>query len=170
MKLKQQLEIQALVDGELAANDTARVQALVGNDREARALFDELGRTRLALKEGEPLIALPETHEFHFGQIRRRIEAGERRTAPAAGRGGPTIWSWLRGHAGTVGGTAFVVAAMALFGPAYFQPYIPGEVLDADGEMGAMTYHSERDGLTIVYLFDSTPDIEEDSDAKPADL
>ena len=47
MNLKQQLEIQALVDGELAGSDRARVRKMVDQDRPARELFEELSWTSL---------------------------------------------------------------------------------------------------------------------------
>lgn len=163
MNLKQQLEIQALVDGELAGNDASRVQNLVANDREARGLFEELSLVKTSLIDSEPEMATPEAADFYFSQIRRRIEAEERKAAPATATGRSSIWTWLRGHLGTVTATAAVVAAIALFGPAYFRPYVPGESMDSGGEMSAMTFRSERDGITIVYLFDSSSPVEEDT-------
>lgn len=167
MNLKQQLEIQALVDGELAGQDATRVRATVASDQQARELFEELTLVKGALIEGEPSLVMPEPPDFYFCQIRRRIEAEERTTSTVRGTGSGTVWNWFRGHLGTVAGTAAVVAALGLFAPAYFRPYVPGELTDSEGEMSAMTYRSEKDSLTIVYLFDSAPSGEEQPVAEP---
>ncbi len=169
MNLKQQLEIQALVDGELAGTDAARVRMLVDQDRDSHELFEELSLVKGALIDGEPALAMPEPPDFYFSQIRRRIEAEERTESPTGASGSRTLWTWLRGHLGTVAGTAVVVAAIGLFAPAYLRPYVPGELTDSEGELSAMTYRSEKDSLTIVYLFDSSSTVEEEPVPEPLD-
>ena len=167
MNLKQQLEIQALVDGELAGSDKARVRTMVEQDRPARALFEELSLVKGALVDGEATLVMPEPPDFYFSQIRRRIEAENGHAPAVVASGYRSVWSWLSGHSGTVAGTAAVVAVLALFGPAYFRPYVPGELVDSEGEMSAMTYRSEKDNVTIVYLFDSSSVVEEDTASEP---
>ena len=169
MNLKQQLEIQALVDGELAGTDATRVRTLVDQDRDSRELFEELSLVKGALVDGEPALAMPEPPDFYFSQIRRRIEAEERTLSTTGASGSRTLWAWLRGHLGTVAGTAAVVAAIGLFAPTYFRPYVPGELTDSEGDMSAMTYRSEKDSLTIVYLFDSSSTVEEEPVPEPLD-
>ncbi len=169
MNLKQQLEIQALVDGELAGADIARVRTLVNQDRDSRDLFEELTLVKGALIGSEPALAMPEPPDFYFSQIRRRIEAEQRPLSATQASGNRTLWAWLRGHLGTVAGTAAVVAAIGLFAPAYLRPYVPGELTDSEGEMSAMTYRSEKDSLTIVYLFDSSPVADEEPMSEPLD-
>ena len=169
MNLKQQLEIQALVDGELAGTDAARVRVLVDQDRDARELFEELSLVKGALIDGERALAMPEPPDFYFSQIRRRIDSEERTPSTTRASGNRTLWAWFRGHLGTVAGTAAVVAAIGVFAPTYLRPYVPGELTDSEGEMSAMTYRSEKDSLTIVYLFDSSSTVEEEPVPEPLD-
>ena len=76
MNLKQQLEIQAFVDGELAGTDAVRVRTLVDQDRDARELFDELSLVKGALINGEPAFAMLQQEygaDYLYAGLGRRV-------------------------------------------------------------------------------------------------
>ena len=151
MNTNQQLEIQAYVDGQLAAADARRVELQLADDPAGAALAAELRLVRDTVRRGEPVMAVPETREFYFSQIQRRIEAEEKVAAriPA-----PAPFDWFRRLLLPVAGVAAVavVAALSL----RTAPYVPGEMVIASEEMGAITFRSEQNQLTVVYLFDKS--------------
>jgi anti-sigma factor RsiW len=154
MNTNQQLEIQAYVDGQLAVADARRVERQMAEDPAGAALAAELRLVRDTVRDGEPVMAVPETREFYFSQIQRRIAAEEkaasRTSAPAAG----SPLQWLRRLFLPVAGVA-AVAVVSMFS-LRTGPYIPGEMVIASEEMGAITFRSEQNQLTVVYLFDKS--------------
>ena len=154
MNTNQQLEIQAYVDGQLAAADARRVELQLADDPAGAALAAELRLVRDTVRRGEPVMAVPETREFYFSQIQRRIEAEEKAAARTAATPVAAPFDWLRRLLLPVAGVAAVavVAALSL----RTAPYVPGEMVIASEEMGAITFRSEQNQLTVVYLFDKS--------------
>lgn len=162
------LKIQACLDGELSQSEAARVKQSLNGD--AGLLFNELKSVKDALAGNEPPQVLPESRDFFWSKIRREIERLEAKPElrPAA-----STWAWWKpSYVRSVARVAFVgcVAAMLLFlsldqrGTA---PYTLAEVETPSEEMGSITFRSEADGMTVVYLVDregpAAADISSDS-------
>jgi len=88
MNQDRELQIQALLDGELSGRQARKVEQWLAGDADAQALAQELKATKTALAQNEPLLALPETREFYWSKIQRQIEAAvpERKAAQ------PSLW------------------------------------------------------------------------------
>src|SRR5579864_3263727 len=74
MDAESQLKLQAYLDGELSAKESAQVADWIAHDREAGLLAAELKNTHLALKGHEAEIKLPEAREFYWSKIEREIQ------------------------------------------------------------------------------------------------
>src|ERR1051325_6434094 len=109
--MKQELKLQAYLDGELPGREAKRVAALIETDDNARALFTELRQTSVALKSNEPEVRLPETREFFWSKIEREIARLE--NTPTVTRV-PAWLMWVRRHLAAVSGVS-VAAALMMF-------------------------------------------------------
>ena len=110
MKFDQELQIQAYLDGELSTRETRDVEQLLAADREAQALLAELKMTRSALEGNEPEIAVPDTREFYWSQIQRRINS----EVPAEAAAQVPFWLAWRRYFAPLAGVA-IVALLAVF-------------------------------------------------------
>ena len=153
MKHEQLMELQAHLDGELSGRDAERVGAWLAQDKEAQMLRDELLRTKRLLVDNEPEIKLPASREFYWSQIQRVIE----RVEPASVQPAPSWWQAWRRLAAPLAGVA-MVAMVTLFtvretdrpGSIYEETENPSE------ETGALTFRSESQRVTVVWLYDKT--------------
>lgn len=143
MSDQQLLEIMAYADGELVATRRHDVEKLIAGDPAAAALYQELAACAKLLRAHEPLGTVPETREFYWSQIQRRITAEEQAAARAMAPKAP-VFGWLRWLAPVIG-----VAAVALV-VTYQQR--PGPTVLAGGEASSMTFTSESDGVTISWI------------------
>ncbi len=143
MSDRQLLEIMAYSDGELDASRRHAVEKLIAGDPAAAALHQELIACATVLRAHEPLGTVPETREFYWSQIQRRIDAAEKASARAKAPIAP-VFGWLRWLAPAIG-----VAAVALV-VTYQQR--PGPTILAVGEASSMTFTSEADGVTISWI------------------
>jgi anti-sigma factor RsiW len=139
------LDLQAYVDGRLEPGRRAEIERVLASDAEARALVDGLRALGALLREHEPAARVPETREFYWSQIQRRLaaaEAGERRaeTAPAS-----TASGWLRWLAPALG-----VAAVAVVISLQTASHSVELASVADAE--TLTFHSDADGVTIHWI------------------
>src|SRR5436309_2826307 len=75
MNQDRELQIQALLDGELSGRKARQVEQWLATDSQAQALAQELKMTRSLLAANEPELKLPETREFYWNKIQRQIEA-----------------------------------------------------------------------------------------------
>jgi anti-sigma factor RsiW len=158
MDRKQQLKIQAYLDGELSSWQASRVARLLESDADARALWEELRYTHNALTANPPEMKLPESREFFWNKIQNQIEREcEIPRAPA-----PRPWAarLVRYFAPLAGVAALVVIAV-FSGKQAATPYVPGEVESSD-EMAAQVFRSQSERMTVVWL--QSRDIEEDSE------
>lgn len=139
MKLEQALEIQALVDGQLEAGRKSEVARLMQDDMAAAALATELSAVRAAVRTHESTVTVPESREFYWSQIQRRIAAEE---AVADGKtGSGTILGWIRWLAPATG-VAAVAAVLAMrTGSA-----------TALANASVMTFRSDADAITIHWI------------------
>ena len=151
MKHELLMELQAYLDGELSGRDAERVGAWLAQDKEAQVLRDELVNTKLLLVENEPEAKLPESREFYWSQIQRAIEHEE----PAVARSTPSWWLAWRRLAAPLAGVA-MIAMVTMFtvretdrtGSIYEETENPSE------ETGALTFRSESQRVTVVWLYD----------------
>ena len=89
---KDQLRLQAYLDGELSASEEKGITDLLGKDPESAALLTELRQTSQALAGFEEGLKLPESREFFWSKVQRGIESQENR-ASAVERSTPVPWS-----------------------------------------------------------------------------
>ena len=135
------LGLQAYVDGELDASRRAEVEQLLGSDAEARELVDGLRQVARLVRENEPVAKVPESREFYWSQIQRRIAVEESRSArPHAAA---SAVRWLRWLAPALG-----VAAVAVVLSLPKKDLVGHEFADAT----TMTFQSDADGLTIHWI------------------
>lgn len=135
------LDLQAYVDGELDAGRRAEVERLLTGDAEARQVVDGLRQIARMVRENEPVATVPDTREFYWSQIQRRIAAEEARGSRSGSAGAAAHWlRWLAPALG-VAAVAVVLALPKrdLAGP---------ELADAS----TMTFRSDADGLTIHWI------------------
>jgi hypothetical protein len=151
------IKLQAYLDGELSGRDARQISELLESDAEAKIFFGELQFVKTAMHGNELEIKLPETREFYWSKIQREIERGAKE-AEAPARVPAFAW-WKPAYVRFAGGLAAVCALLMVSfiafnggGPAKFA-YVPSEI-EGNGEMGAITYRSNADQMTVVYLFD----------------
>jgi anti-sigma factor RsiW len=158
MDAESQLKLQAYLDGELSANESAQVADWAARDDEARLLMAEFKHTKAALSGHETGVKLPEPREFYWSRIEREIQ---RQTAP-----GPEIspglagWLfWLQRHLVSTGaGAALACLLMVLLVHSGRSGSQLGEIELASDEMGAYTFRNQSEKLTMVWLYDRSDD------------
>lgn len=152
MNRESQLKLQAWLDGELSPVDVRDVLRRVERDAEAAALARELKLTRQWLATGELKRPVPETREFYWSQIARRLAPRDPAVAPAlpAGRILARWWRWL------VPAAAVCVLAAVWLLPRLTPPSSaaahPAEVETPTDELGSFTFHSENEQMTVVWV------------------
>lgn len=139
MKLEQALEIQAKLDGQLEPGRDREVDRILREDPAAAALRDELSFVRAAVRAHEPRVSVPESREFYWAQIQRRIAAEDVINSRGAKTG--SLASWVRWLAPALG-----VAALALI--ITLRSGSSSSLADAS----VMTFHSDNDALTIHWI------------------
>lgn len=160
-----EIKIQSYLDGELDGSGRKEVERLLEKDATARMLLEELRLVRQLVSENEPQPLLPESRDFYWSKISRAIEAEEKSAArtPAA----PISW-WRLGWARPLalfGSLCLILAAILFFNPRT-GAFLLSEMetaTDADS-MDSITYRSDDDGNTVVYLFNREPEIAIDSE------
>lgn len=149
------IKLQAYLDGELSGRDTTEISDLLSKDAEAKSFFAELQFVKTAMSGNELEIKLPESREFYWSKIEREIERGAKETparVPAFAWWKPT---YVRFAGGLAAACALLMVSFIAFNGGSPVKYasMPGEI-EGNGEMGAMTYRSDSDQMTVVYLFD----------------
>lgn len=168
MKLEEQLKLQAWLDNELDPSEARKIAAWVTSDPEARALCQELKETKVWLGANEPVMSVPDTRDFYWSQIARRIESEGRQEAVQPARG----WfvRWVAPLAGACAMVALAISVLNLntrqtqraelvpYGPpvppaAAAAAVIPGTQREIQSPvMSTMTFHSESEGMTVVWI------------------
>jgi len=152
MKTETCLEIQAYVDGELDASRRAVVERLCATDSEARQLSDGLKALRSAVRANEPEIHVPESREFYWSQIQRRMSAASA-TAPTTDTG--AAWTqWMRWLV-PMAGAAAVVSLLTLPGregqtTTTLASMSPAPTYSAPAS--SVIYRSDTDGVTVHWI------------------
>src|SRR4051812_5591793 len=94
MNEKDQLKVQALVDGELSPRQARATERWVQSDADAAALLTELRQTSSAVRLNQTAVALPESREFYWSKIQRDIrQIGQQDAIP---RINPVFALWRR--------------------------------------------------------------------------
>ncbi len=153
-----QLKLQAWVDGELTADDSRAVQAMVSSDPEAAAMAAELKTTRSWVAANEPARAVPASREFYWSQIRRSIEQAERSETVSSAGGVSVFLAALRRFMIPASGLALVMLVAALsvkfFSPTSLEEAVQMiEVENLSDDMSSISYRSHADKMFVVYVY-----------------
>lgn len=154
-----QLKVMAYLDNELSPGEARQVAGLISSDREAQEIYDLLRSTKELLGSNEPQLKLDESREFYWSKIQREIRAVDREPAP---RHSPWWVRLLVPVAGTAALAALVISVMNPSGPqvasgarqtgiAAAHP-MHGELEDLAPDFSSVTFRSEEDGVTVVWL------------------
>ena len=150
MKYKEQLKLQAHLDGELPEREMRSLADRLARDEGAAALVTELRQTREALSGFEEGVQLPESREFYWSKIQREIQ---RQGAPAreSAKLNPLLAGlrlWLR--------PAMAFALVTLLGLVVTKELwpvgSPHPAVTSLEDTGAFTYHDYKAGITLVWL------------------
>ena len=158
-----ELKVQALVDGELTGREAEELQQRINSDATLLQLHARLKQMRGLIANSELLRPLPESGDFYWNKITKSIEQAERKERPRERTTKPSRWL-LRWLSPLVGVSALVL----LF--TLQQPTAPDlgitlisdhELEMSDDEIDVMTYNSDDDSMSIVWL-DYSMDIQRD--------
>ena len=152
------IKLQAYLDGELSDGDRAAVEKLLAQDVDLRGLRQELMMVKGVLQESDPVVTVPVSREFYWSQIERRLE----RIEVEHGRstvGGSSWAAWLRRVLLPVTGTAVACLVLLL---SLRDGSLPGvsirslheETESPLEETSAVTFRSESEKVTVVWLYD----------------
>jgi len=145
-----QLKLQAYLDGELPESEAREVAKLLAQDQHAVRLLGELRNTRQALKGAEAIVQLPESREFYWSKISREIDRLDQPQPVQQKR--PFIFRLQRFLVPVSGALAVAVfLGITLFGNS---GTVLGETELATEDMGAITFRSQSEGMTTVWLYD----------------
>ena len=160
-----QLQVQAYLDNELSVGDARKVAALISSDREFQDLYTQLRATKEMLAGNEPEVKLDESRDFYWSKIQRQIQSVERAPAPQAPR--PLWIRLLAPLAGTAALFALLLSVMNPSSPRIVESNRPttaaltaavaprpihGEIEDLAPEVSSVTFRSEEEGVTVVWL------------------
>jgi anti-sigma factor RsiW len=156
MNRDMQLKVQAYLDNELSAGDARSVSKLISSDAEARDLYTELQSTKDVLIHNEPDISVPDSRDFYWSQIQRRIASAER--APALAQ--PRPW-WLRMLAPAAGTVALFAILLSVMDPNTQKAVAPTQnqaavaplhKVEESADVSLFTFRSESEGVTLVWV------------------
>ncbi len=145
---KQQLKLQAFLDGELSTAEARQISELLTRDTAAAALFTELRQTREALAAAEEGLVLPESREFFWSKIQREIQ--RQQSLPHSAPANPLLAGfrlWFKPALGL----ALVVLLGVIVTRQVSPPPMHVAVTSLE-DTGAFTYHDYKAGITLVWL------------------
>jgi anti-sigma factor RsiW len=151
-----QLKVQAYLDNELSAGDARSVSKLISSDAEIRDLYTELKNTKDVLADNEPAVSVPDTRDFYWSQIQRRIASAERQPAVAHAR----PW-WLRMLAPAAGTVALFAILLSVMNPNTQNAVAPTQTqaavaplhkVEEAADVSLFTFRSESEGVTLVWV------------------
>jgi anti-sigma factor RsiW len=165
MDYDSQLKVQAYLDGELPEAEARLIAERLGRDEEASALLQELRYTTEALKGSELDVALPESREFFWSKIERQIQREEQ---PPPAKRPVSLLARLQSYLVPASAVALLTIVLTLStGRSVATP--PGEMELVSDEMAALTFRSQAEGMTMVWLYPRT-DTQVASEASPIDF
>jgi len=147
--MNRELKLQAWLDGELPQQEAALFHEELASRPEDQKQAAELNAVKSVLvPANEVVVKVPETREFYWSQIQRRIQHEESKPAMVSES---FIARWRRflfPLAGVAGATAILLLSARQFVPtAAFD-----ESTDLSSEMESMTFHDFSAGMTVVWL------------------
>ncbi len=157
MNEQTQLKLQAFLDGELPEKEAREMSALVARDQDAAALLQTLRHTHQALAGFEADIKVPDTREFYWSRIEREIRKFEESPAPAPAQ--VSFLTRLNRFLLPLGGVAAIALALLFtFGrpDSSAKANTMGEIELASNDMSAVAYRSHDDGVSVVWLYDTS--------------
>lgn len=158
-----QLKVQAFVDGELTGRKAEALQQRINDDAKLQHLHAKLTQMRGLIADSELPRPLPESRDFYWNKIAETIEH-EKRAGERAAPHTPAS-RWLLRWLAPVAGVSALVLLLTLQ-----QPTSPDlgitlnsdhELEMSDDEIDVMTYNSDDDSMSIVWL-DYSMDIQRD--------
>jgi anti-sigma factor RsiW len=166
MKQDVELKLQAYLDGELDAAESASVAALLREDAEARALYTELEQLSTALKGNELERRLPESREFYWSRIERELERLERQPHASI----PWWIALIRRNMAAMSGLG--VATLLLVVGAFQLNWVSRDVLEEiDNPLAedstSFSFRSESQKMTVVWISNPSapaPDMEPETE------
>ena len=155
MDQDQELKLQAFLDGELPEAEAREVANLVARDQAAAGLVAELRNTRQALAGFERPAQVPESREFYWSKIAREI--GRQGAREAAPHSAPV--PFMRRLQRLLAPLSALTAVLVLTTLSVFRAGGPAgdastELEMSSDQMGALTYRSQTEGMTMVWLYD----------------
>jgi anti-sigma factor RsiW len=152
MKHDLELSLQAWLDGELPEREAQRMGEWIASDAEAAALLSELRSVKEILPANETPRAVPDTREFYWSQIQRRIGRDAKAARPARL---PWYARW-HGYLLPLTGVAALACALVV---TLRHPLPPSfdEISATSDVMEAVTFHDQSGQMTVVWLQDNNP-------------
>ena len=145
-----ELKMQAWLDGELPPSEATLLSQALASNVEAQQLLSELKAVKTAMASNELEVKVPETREFYWSQIHRRIAHEEARQAVAPARKS-FILRWRK----VLFPLAGVVAALAVV-LVTNKPNVPNydlvQTTYTSSEIESMTFQDHASGMTVVWL------------------
>jgi anti-sigma factor RsiW len=160
IEYREQLRLQAYLDGELSEGESREIAELLAQDPGATALLAELRDTRNAIHAFGEDIRLPESREFYWSKIQREIER-QGRSSDAPER--KVSWMTLLRRSLI---PVSALASVLLIGMLMMResPMLGSET--ALDDSGAFTYHDFAAGATLVWLsYPADKELAEDYEA-----
>jgi len=165
MDYDSQLKVQAYLDEELPEAEVRQIAERLGRDSEATALLQELRFTREALKGAESEVRLPESREFFWSKIERQIQRQDQTPAPSKQ---VSLLARLRSYLVPASAVALLAIVLSLsIGKS--EATQPGEMELVSDEMGALTFRSQSERMTMVWLYPRT-DTQAGTETLPVDF
>ena len=143
-----ELKLQALLDGELDAREGRELETLLARDTEHAALMQELKWTKAAVAGNDVAASVPETRDFYWHGISRRIESEERKALISA----PAERAWWVKFFYPATGLAAVVAVMFVISGGRTSDGADTESIPED--VSAVSFRSEAQEMSVVYVAD----------------
>ena len=165
MKREFELEVQAYLDGELSGRQARQVEASLERDAEAQGLLAELRMTKSAMAGSELDLKVPDTREFYWSQIERRIgNAPVREPRPTMG----WLAAWRRVLVPVAGVAliAFLTVYTFKLNDWRTDPSRHLAVVENLSEhTGSYSFRSQAENMFVVWVYDRSDEANGDSDA-----
>lgn len=158
------LQVQAYLDNEVSASEARKMASLLTHDPEAQRIYNELKDTKALLAGNELPVKLKEPRDFYWSQIRRGIETAETREVRPAKKN--WMFRLFAPIAATAGVTALLLSLTNFNPGSGTAPRLAQEtatlvkpspealhvIEPAPAEMSAITFHSDTEGVTVVWV------------------
>jgi len=145
-------QLQAYLDNECTSDEAREISALLSHDPRAKACYEDLRRTKESLRQNEPVYKLPEPGDFYWSKIARGIQNTAQHAQPVQQTTPGAPW-WMRLFAPA--GVTLAFLALLIFA-SHFQTRDTSQAIAEielpSEEASAITFHSEKEGLSVVWL------------------